>query len=738
RPAGVPGGEHDGGPVGLHPLDHRDPLRGVGLHRAAGHQEAGGLLEREPPGLRGAGHLHPDPAGHGGRHHPDGEPRPQHRRALPHGRHDLRATAHPAHRRLRRALGGDPRLQRAVPDRVPLLARAARSQWLRGGVPDPARHLPGAPARRGARQQRHHLRGGVPALDVPAGVLRRGDLGGEPAPHRPEPARVGGAPAGAALHRVDRGLPDHLHHHDRAERAGPHHPGADQGAGDLGPADAASCCRDAMNPALPALVFPSVDLRPILPMLVIALTAGVVLVLDLLPPRDRKDHLGFVSALGVVAALIVTYWMTFSAGGADLRGFRGMVVLDAYALFFNIVIGYAAGLVLLFSMDYIRREGEEAGEFYILVLLSALGMMLMASAGDLIIVFLGLETMSISLYVLAGLFRTRLEAGEASMKYLLIGAFASGFFLYGIALIFGATGTTNLDRIANAVAAGAGRDPMLVIGLGLLLVGFGFKISSVPFHMWAPDVYEGAPTSVTAFIATGSKAAAFAALLRVLLTAVRAAPVDWPMLLWVVAALTMTVGNVVALAQQNLKRMLAYSSIAHVGYMLVGVVAGGAFGNGSGLFYLLVYPFTPAGAFGAVLLLERAGQEAVNLADFGGLAARHPMIAVALSVFLLSLVGIPPTAGFVGKFYLFGAAVKSGYVWLAVIGVVNSAAAAYYYLRLIVFMYMREPEGAPTVLAPSLSGALALVVALWGVVQLGVAPGPLFDLAQAAVIPLLR
>ncbi|MGH7402222.1 MAG: NADH-quinone oxidoreductase subunit N, partial [Candidatus Rokuibacteriota bacterium] len=294
-----------------------------------------------------------------------------------------------------------------------------------------------------------------------------------------------------------------------------------------------------------------------------------------------------------------------------------------------------------------------------------------------------------------------------------------------------------LDRIANAVAAGAAGDPMLVIGFGLLLVGFGFKISSVPFHMWAPDAYEGAPTSITAFIATGSKAAAFASLLRVLLTALRGAA-DWPMLMWALAALSMTVGNVVALAQQNLKRMLAYSSIAHVGYMLVGVTAGGSLGNGGVLFYLLAYTFTTAGAFGVILLLERDGREAVQLADYGGLAARHPLLALALSIFLLSLVGIPPTAGFVGKFYLFGAAVKSGYVWLAVIGVLNSAVAAYYYLRLIVFMYMREPEGTPTVLAPSFSGALALVVALWGVVQLGVAPGPLFDLAQAAVIPLLR
>ena len=488
----------------------------------------------------------------------------------------------------------------------------------------------------------------------------------------------------------------------------------------------------------PALVLPIVDLRPLLPMLVLAATAVVVILLDLLPPRERKDHLGFVSALGVVLALVMTYWMTFSIGGGELRGFRGMVVLDPFALFFNVVIGYATGLVILLSMDYIRREGQEAGEFYILILLSSLGMMLMASAGDLIIVFLGLETMSIALYVLTGFFRHRLEAGEASMKYFLMGAFASAFFLYGIALIFGATGSTNLDRIANAVAAGAGRDPMLAIGFGLLLVGFGFKISAVPFHMWAPDAYEGAPTSITAFIATGSKAAAFASLLRVLLTALRGAPLDWPMLMWGMAAITMSVGNVVALAQQNLKRMLAYSSIAHVGYMLVGVVAGGSLGNGAVLFYLLVYTFTTAGAFGAILLLERNGREAVQLADYGGLATRHPVLAVALSVFLLSLIGIPPTAGFVGKFYLFGAAVKSGYVWLAVIGVLNSAVAAYYYLRLIVFMYMREPEGAPTVLAPSFSGALALVVAIWGVVQLGVAPGPLFDLAQAAVIPLLR
>ena len=482
------------------------------------------------------------------------------------------------------------------------------------------------------------------------------------------------------------------------------------------------------------IAFPVIDLWAIAPLLALAVTALILLVLDLLPPHDRKDHLALIALAGVLVSLV----LTFRLWGGEVRAFRGMVVLDNYALFFNIVIAYATGLALLLSLDYVRRQSIEAGEFYILVMFSAVGMMLMASAGDLIMVFLGLETMSISLYVLAGFFRDRLEAGEASMKYFLLGAFASGFFLYGIALIFGATGSTNLDKIANAVAGGAGRDPMLLIGFGLLLVGFGFKISSVPFQLWAPDVYEGAPTSVTALIATGSKAAAFAALLRVLLSSIRTPQVDWSMMLWVLAVLSMTFGNVVAIAQQNLKRMIAYSSIAHVGYMLVGVVAGGALGSGSVLFYMLVYTFTTAGALGVVLLLERDGREAVRLEDFGGLASRQPLLALALTVFLLSLIGIPPTAGFVGKFYLFGAAVRSGFIWLAVIGVLNSAVAAYYYLRLIVYMYMREPEGMPTVMVPSVAGSFALVVALWGVVQLGVMPAPLFDLAQAAVAPLLR
>jgi NADH-quinone oxidoreductase subunit N len=452
----------------------------------------------------------------------------------------------------------------------------------------------------------------------------------------------------------------------------------------------------------PDFLAPHVNVSVLLPVLVVLVAAAAVLVLDVLPPRDSKSHLGGVALAGVLVALLVTV----GRWGSEGRAFRDMVLLDNYALFFDVVICYAAALVLMLSMDYLPRTGGESGEYYALVLFATAGMMLLASAGDLIVVFLSLELMSLSLYVLAGLFKTRLTSGEASMKYFLLGAFATSFLLYGIALIYGATGSTNLDRIAVAATA-KGTDPLILVGLGLMLVGFGFKISSVPFHMWAPDVYEGAPTTITVLIATGSKAAAFAALIRVLVVALRSAQADWSALLWGVAALTMTLGNVVALAQSNLKRMLAYSSIAHVGYMLMGLVAG-------------------------------AGEEAVEVGDYAGLARRHPVLAATLGLFLLSLIGIPPLAGFVSKFYLFGSAVRAGYIWLTVIAVLNSAIAAYYYLRVIVYMYMREPEGEGVAVAPSLAGGLALTIALVGIVLLGLVPAPFADLAQAAVAPLLR
>jgi NADH-quinone oxidoreductase subunit N len=484
-----------------------------------------------------------------------------------------------------------------------------------------------------------------------------------------------------------------------------------------------------MSPIAP----PPVALAVVAPILVLVGAGLVILLLDLVPRRVSKTHLAGVALAGVVGALLVSIVRWNGIG----RAFHDMVVLDNYALFFDIVICYAAALVLLLSVDYLRRAGAESGEYYGLVLFSAAGMMLLASANDLVVVFLAIELMSLSLYVLSGLFKQRLQAGEASMKYFLLGVFASAFLLYGIALIYGATGSTNFDRVLAAAAAAPG-DRLFVIGLGLLLVGLGFKVSAVPFHMWAPDVYEGAPTSITALIATGSKAAVFAALLRFLAAGVRAAAGEWTTLLWILAVMTMTVGNVVAIAQSNLKRMLAYSSIAHVGYMLVGFVAGGTAGAGAVLFYLLAYTFTTAGAFGVITLCERAGEEAVHVRDYGGLGRRHPVLALTLTLFLLSLVGIPPLAGFVGKFYLFGSAVRAGFIWLAVIAVLNSAVAAYYYLRVIVAMYMQEPDAATAVAAPSFAGGLALGIALLGIVLLGLAPSPFADLAQAAVALLLR
>ena len=478
---------------------------------------------------------------------------------------------------------------------------------------------------------------------------------------------------------------------------------------------------------------PPISLAVLAPALIVMGAGCLVLLLDLLPPRASKVHLATVALLGVVAALLTS----LAAWGGRGRGFRDMVILDNYALFFHVVICYGAALIVLLSIDYLRRSGVESGEYYALVLFSTSGMLLLTSASDLIVVFLAIELMSLSLYVLSGLFKGRRQAGEASMKYFLLGAFASAFLLYGIALLYGATGTTNIDRIAAAAAA-APHDTLLIAGLGLLLVGFGFKISSAPFHMWAPDVYEGAPTSVTALIATGSKAAVFAVLVRLLLSGVRAVQADWTAVLWVLAALTMTLGNVVAIAQSNLKRMLAYSSIAHVGYMLVGLAAGGAAGAGAVLFYLLAYTFTTAGTFGVITLCVRAGEEAVDVRDYAGLGRRHPVLAFALALLLLSLVGIPPLAGFVGKFYLFGAAVRAGFVWLAVLGVLNSAIAAYYYLRVIVTMYMQEPDGQSASVAPSFAGGLALTIAVIGVVLLGLMPAPFVDLAQVAVAPLLR
>jgi NADH-quinone oxidoreductase subunit N len=479
---------------------------------------------------------------------------------------------------------------------------------------------------------------------------------------------------------------------------------------------------------------PTLDWPALYPVLLVTAACFACLLLDASPRGARPGVLAATGVLGVAGAVGVSVLLW----KGPATSFQGMLVVDGFALFLNVVIGAGTILVLLLSVGYLPRLGVAAGEYYALILFATVGMMLMAAGTDLLVVFLALELMSLSLYVLAGTFRTRPEANEAALKYFLLGAFASGFFLYGIALLYGATGTTNLGRLGAALSApGAARDPMVLAGLALVLVGFGFKTSAVPFHQWAPDVYQGAPTTVAALIATGSKAAAFGAFLRVLL-AMRPLEADWIAALWLLAALTMTVGNVVALVQSNVKRLLAYSSIAHVGYMLVGLAAGLGPGAAAVLFYLGVYAVASVGAFGTILLLERGGEEAVDLGAYGGLAGRHPVLALGLTVFLLALIGMPPTAGFVGKFYLFGAAIQRGLVWLAVIAVLNSVMAAYYYLRLIVYMYMREPEGAPTTGLVTPAAAIALLVSAWATLQLGLWPGPVLAMAQRAVAPLLR
>jgi NADH-quinone oxidoreductase subunit N len=479
---------------------------------------------------------------------------------------------------------------------------------------------------------------------------------------------------------------------------------------------------------------PVLEWGALLPILLVTGTVIVCLLLDVAPGAGGKGVVAAVGILGLGGALL----LSVLAWEAPALGFQDMVALDRFTLFFNAVFCVTTALVLALSVGYVRRQGIEVGEYYALVLLAAVGMMLMAAARDLLIVFLGLELMSISLYVLTGFFRTRPAGNEAALKYLLLGAFASGFFLYGIALLYGATGTTNLARLGAALAApGGGPNALVVAGFALLLVGFGFKASAVPFHQWAPDVYEGAPTPVAALIATGSKAAALAALLRVLV-AMPGLEADWAPAFWLGAALTMTVGNVAALVQGNVKRLLAYSSVAHVGYMLVGLAAGLGPGAPAVVFYLAVYGIASVGAFGVVLVLERGRRdEVVEIDGYAGLAARHPVLALVLTVCLLSLVGMPPTAGFVGKVYLFSAAVREGLIGLAVIAVLNSVVATYYYLRLIVAMYMREPDAAAARPALTPAAGVALAVTAWLTLHLGVLPGPVLALAQRAVAPLV-
>ena len=466
---------------------------------------------------------------------------------------------------------------------------------------------------------------------------------------------------------------------------------------------------------------PSFDWLVLAPELVVLVTAFLVMVVDLLLPKEHKSRLAWLGLVGVLAAGAVSYYVWDGSEPV----LHNMLAADGYALFLNLVILIAAGLAILFSMDYARRTGLAQGEYYTLLLLSTAGMMLMVGAVNLMTIFLALEILSIALYVLVGLNRAERRSGEAALKYFLLGAFASGFLLYGMALVYGQAGTTALSGIRDHVLA-LGEFPLLLsVGLGLMIAGFGFKVALVPFQMWTPDVYEGAPTSVTAFMSVGAKVAGFAALGRVALYAFGALRLDWVWVLAVLSALTMTVGNLAALRQTNLKRLLAYSSIAHAGYILVGVAAGSEAGASGVLFYLFAYAFMNVAAF-AVLI---AGGETLD--ELTELAARKPGLAVAMTIFLLSLAGVPPLAGFLGKLYLFSAAVQADLTWLAALGVVNSVISAYYYLRVVVAMWMREGETVETTpVCPALQVGVGL--AALATVLLGLWPGPIMELARVA------
>lgn len=466
------------------------------------------------------------------------------------------------------------------------------------------------------------------------------------------------------------------------------------------------------------------DLTPVMPEILLTVLALAIMVADLMIKRKETIALLSIVSMGAVA---------YSLTGATGTTFNGMFIADGYSIFFKLIFILNVFLTVLISVRYIEIEKINFGEYYSLILFSTLGMMIMASAGDLIILYLGLELMALSTYVLAGFLRHDIRSNEAAIKYFLLGAFASALLLYGIAMIYGLTGTTDLKAIsAYIVQNGLKGNPVLLLSMVLFASAFSFKIAAVPFHAWAPDTYEGAPTSVTAFMSVGPKAAGFAAFGRVFMIALGSIKIEWSAVLIPIAVLTMAVGNVVALSQTNIKRMLAYSSIAHAGYMLIGVIAGTPDGMASVLNYMLIYAFMNIGAFAVVIMLRTEGFRGEEISDYEGLAKTHPLAAAPMLVFMFSLTGIPPMAGFMGKFYLFMSAISAGYTWLVVVAVIFSAISAYFYLRIVMLMYMKEPKEAVQ-LNGSSSMKLALAITVAAVLIIGIFPSAVISFARIAV-----
>ena len=474
----------------------------------------------------------------------------------------------------------------------------------------------------------------------------------------------------------------------------------------------------------------AVDYIRILPELVLAVFGILVMLVDpLLPEQSPKKPLGIIALIGVVAGLVATIYQTGYYGSA----FYNTVSVDTFSVFFHFVVLLIALVVILTSFEYLEVQNIHSGEYYGLILFGTVGMMLMSSAVELVLVFIALEISSISTYILAGMRRRFAESAESSLKYFLLGSFATAFFLYGVAMIYGATGTTNVYGIAQFLRTQYSL--LAYLAVALMFVGLGFKVAAAPFHIWTPDVYEGSPAPVVAFMSTAPKAAAFAVLLRVLFA--MDAP-GWFWMVWVAAVLSMTLGNIGALVQQNVKRLLAYSSIAHAGYLLVAFAAAQQVGISAAIFYAASYAAMNVGAFAVVSHLASSGEKYVTLDDYAGLGRRAPLLAAILTIFLLSLIGIPVTGGFFAKFYVFSAALQANLVGLVIIGVINSAVAAYYYLRVIIYMYMRDERvAAPVTPIPAALG-LGLAVSLFATIYLGVLPARVLNYAMESAQDLLK
>ena len=473
--------------------------------------------------------------------------------------------------------------------------------------------------------------------------------------------------------------------------------------------------------------FSSTDAIRFLPEIILSVVGTLLMVLDPVLSKRWSNAFGHITILALVGGIAGAFYAYGDPGPA----FGGLLMVDGFATFFRVLVMVVGILTVLPSYGFLRRQQAEPGEFHALLLFSVAGQCIMASANELIVIFIGLEISSIASYVLAGYLRDDKRANESALKYFLLGSFATAFFLYGSALIYGATGTVELSQVRLAILGANAPSPVFVgVAAALIFVGLAFKVSAAPFQIWAPDVYQGAPTPVAAFLSAGPKAAAFAVFLRIFMTAFEPIGGGWEPLVWMCALLSMTIGNFAALLQSNIKRLLAYSSIAHAGYVLVALTARSDIGTAAAMFYLAAYAFMNIGAFAVVSHLSGKGEKYQSVDDFSGLASKQPFTAAMLTIFMLSLIGVPLTGGFFGKFYIFKAALESHLVWLTVLGLLNSAVAAYYYLRILVVMYMKDPSEAVQQSEPLSAGlSAALILPAAGTLVLGIFPSWVLDFA---------